>query len=370
MRTVHLLLVSLLAAASCAPLIRVSLRVVPRDHHDAPAATKSTAPATTRSILVQVPRDLRPAAEATGADTKLNYVFPVLNLFFWAARGSAVTGNEHFLSAAWSELHQSLVDQLRASRLFAGIIAGGNTGTPGSPDYVLETEVLHLLASMYRASGGFVALGGSFVERHDFLPQATVTLRLRLRRGGTLVGERVVTEQQTGSATDDQRNMNRLVPTALEKALRRTRGMVASWVLEEESQALSSEQLLAEHEAAHGRGHTFVVQRVNPDRSATQLVTLECPSGKVVSSRVVEGLPTVGLPGDDLLSPLDTEGVRLPRRVYDALSRHLAQHFNLQRVDQLAVYHFLGVRPARHAATEPPPPPPTGARKRRRRLLL
>lgn len=356
MNTLRMLLVTLISTASCASLTPVSLRIDPREHRNPSASAKV--------ILVQAPRDLRPPTEVSGADAPFNYALPLLPFFVWAARGSLVTGDEHFAPAAWRELHQSLCGQLRSSGHFAQVV------TEGTATYVLETEVLHLMASMYRTSGGFLSLFGSFMATREFVPEATVSLRLRLRRGDALVGERVVTTRQTGEENDGRLSMNRLVPTALAKALRRARGLVASWVLEEEAEPLSSAQLLSAHEAAHGHGHSFVVQRLDPDRGTTRLITIECPSGRVLSSRAVDDLPPLGVPGEDLVSPFDNDGVQLPRKAYDALSRHLAPHFNLQRIDQLTVYHFLGARPMRQAATEQPGPPPSAARKRRRRLLL
>lgn len=355
MNTLRILLATLVTTASCASLTPVSLRIDPRVHRKPSASAKV--------LLVQAPRDLRSPTEVNGADVPFNYALPLLPFFVWAARGSLVTGHEHFVPTAWRELHQSLVGELRSSGRFARVV------TEGSATYVLETEVLHLVASMYRASGGFFSLFGSFMSSHEFVPETTVSLRLRLRRGDALVGERVITTRQTSDESAIPLVMHLLIPATLEKALRRARGLVASWVLEEETEALSSAQLLASHEAAHARGHTFVVQRLDPDRRTTHLITIECPSGKVRSSRAVDDLPALGVPGEDLLSPFDDDGAQLPRKAYDALSHHLASYFNLQRIDQLTAYHFFGPRPTSTATVRAPasPTPDTPKRSSRRR---
>jgi hypothetical protein len=68
------------------------------------------------------------------------------------------------------------------------------------------------------------------------------------------------------------------------------------------------------------------------------LAQVSCPGGSTRGSSAPEGLPVLGRRGEWLLSSFDEHGVRLPARTYDALSRHAAMHFDLQRIDQVAVY--------------------------------
>ncbi|MBI5480972.1 MAG: hypothetical protein HY906_19085, partial [Deltaproteobacteria bacterium] len=336
---------ALLAACGPPP---ANLRVIPGE----PFAYRPTG----KTIMVAPPVDRRPLPEVEGASTEVKHVIFVGLGFTVVTRGSDVTSRSDFVPNAWQELHQSIIDQVHSTRLFSDV------KVQGTADYVLETEVLHLLASKYRMFMGLFLYGGAVADAKHFLPQATATLRFRLKDSrGRVVGEKVVNGSQNGEVGDIMVGMHLLPRRALEQALRLGRSLVASWIAEDVYAAVPAATHYDDFERAHGQGHSFLVHLVSEDRSSTQLVHVECPSGKIVKTSEVTNLPVVGRPGQWLVSPFDENGMRLPGSVYDALTRHLAQHFVLHRIDQIAAYHYFGERtgqeaPAAPAAPAAPPP--------------
>ncbi len=319
-------LVALTALVGCGPN-RVSLKVQP--------SSLPSYPSSGRTLVVRAPHDRRPEAEIRGASPPWRLLIPIFFIKL-AWQGSDVTGPAHFEGAALPSLHEDLVEQARATGLFSAVT------TTGDADLVLETEVLHLLGAGYRASSMWFFLIA--VGEHKYLYfHGTVTLRLRLtRRDGTLVGERVVAGNATATPDQTQQGLGVPAQQALTEALPRARRLIAAWALEEDPR--TREAIAADLETEHQRGHTILLHMVNEDRTAVYLAQVSCPSGKTIGSSVADGFPLVGRPGDWMLSPFDDQGVRLPTRRYDALSRHVAAHFGLARVDQVAAYQFLGER--------------------------
>jgi hypothetical protein len=357
LRTAAALLPALALLAACGPP-PANLRII--------AGEPFNYRPTGKSIVVTAPVDKRPVEEIEGASTQIKFVAFLGLGVMWVTRGSDVTSREDFVPNAWQEVHQSVIDQVHSTKLFSEV------KVQGTGDYVLETEVLHLLASKYRMHMGAVFYGAAAVDNKMFLPQATATVRFRLKDArGRLVGEKVVSGTQNGEVSDIMQlaGIRALPRRALEKALHLGRSLIASWIAEDLYAAVPAATHYDDFERAHGQGHTFLVHMVNEDRSATQLAKIECPSGKVVTSSEVTNLPIVGRPGQWLVSPFDENGMRLPSTVYDALTRHLAQHFVIHRMDQIAAYHYFGERAGQAAApapvaaapppaAEPPPPPP------------
>jgi hypothetical protein len=289
-------------------------------------------------LRVETPLDRRPAVEIEGdSDSTVYWVFYGLGVVI-ASRGSQLTSTAHYQEQAWSQLHQSLIDQLRSARVFSEVSQQG----PG--DYVLETEVLHLVSSFYRAYAGQAHFGVMVARTQAFMPHATVTLRLRLKRhDGTLVATRVVRGSFLGGPGYTHYNHGLVTREALANVLVEARTLVASWIFDLESPRAVA-VLEAEHERAHAQGHRFYVHAVSPDRSGVVFTTIDCPSGAMGPKFQRSGIPIVGQPSQWLLSPYDAHGVRYSTAAYSALSRHLARHFVLHRFDQLGVYHYLGRR--------------------------
>jgi hypothetical protein len=101
-----------------------------------------------------------------------------------------------------------------------------------------------------------------------------------------------------------------------------------------------------------------VVQRVSKRRSATELLTIAHPAGRVINHQVVHnaGVP-IGRPGDWLLSRERPDGTLMPYREYAALAAWLARSYDLRRVDEVYHYHFFGKRrDAPSAPTSRPTP--------------
>lgn len=336
---------------------------------------------TGRTIHVLEPIDVRPLAEIEGEGPRFDGMvwvpWPVPPAIFGmhTLRGSVVTGRDSFADDAWSQLHQSLGRCVRSSGLFAA-----ETGV--APDYVLETEVVHLCGCSYQVHVwsymlvyvGITAAGGVEKNVTAFSPHGTAALRLRLRdREGRVIAERVIANAVLGESVwaeppaghltspSGPRNDNLLPESmtsggfrmshialaardALQGCLLKARAQVASWVLEHESGQRRLSDVERTIEVDHGAGHTFWIHAVDADRTGVVFSEVACPSGKVLSSRRVEGVPIVGRPGYAMLSPIDEHGIRMPTIDYDALSRHLSRWFVLHRVDEVAAYNYFGRR--------------------------
>jgi hypothetical protein len=338
LRAAALLLPVLALVAACGPPPS-NLRIIPGE----PFNYRPTG----KTIVVAPPVDLRPKPEIEGASTEIKHIIFVGLGITVVTRGSEVTSRSDFVPNAWQELHQSVIDLAHSTRLFSEV------KVQGTGDYVLETEVLHLLASKYRMFMGLFLYGGAVADAKHFIPQATATVRFRLKDSrGRIVGEKVVNGTQNGEVGEIMVGMHLLPRRALEKALRTGRSLVASWIAEDVYAAVPAATHYDEFERAHAQGHSFLVHAVNGDRSGTQLARIECPSGKILKTTESVTLPIVGRPGHWIVSPFDENGMRLPSSVYDALTRHLAQHFVIHRIDQIAAYHYFGER-----AGQPVPPP-------------
>ncbi|MCC6747729.1 MAG: hypothetical protein IT371_08740 [Deltaproteobacteria bacterium] len=290
------------------------------------------------SLYVRPPVDLRPQLERDGDRPRVKY-FVFLGLtFVSASRGTHLTGPGHFLPTLLPELHQSLLLHLRSTGLFAEV-------SPARGELSLETELLHLVAAQYQDEEGMATLGGgSFVDTRNFLPHGTATLRLRLRRGSRLLAERVVRGTFLGGPEVRIWNLGQVARQALAQALAQARLQVASWVLEQAYAGTDGARMRAHYGEEHEKGHTFFAHLVKRDRTGVVFTELHCPSGRVVRSQEVTGIPLVGSPGEWIVSPYDPQGVRYPVVVYDGLTQHLAEHFVLHRLDQLAAFHYLGAK--------------------------
>jgi hypothetical protein len=247
---------------------------------------------TGKTIVVPAPVDKRPPQEIEGASPEVKFFAFVGLGFAWVTRGSEVTNKDDFVPNAWQEAHQSVIDQVHATRLFSEV------KVQGTGDYLLETEVLHLLASKYRMFMGMILYGAGMADAKHFIPQATATIHFRLKDSrGRIVGEKVVNGIQTGSVDDIMMNKHLLPRRAFEKALSLGRILIASWIAEDVYAAVPAATHYDDFERAHGQGHSFLVHAVNDDRGGTQLAKIECPTGKILKTSEATNLPVAGRPG-------------------------------------------------------------------------
>ncbi|MCO5169180.1 MAG: hypothetical protein M9894_22785 [Planctomycetes bacterium] len=199
-------------------------------------------------------------------------------------------------------------------------------------DYVLEVDVLHLVATSFRARRELrvPVVGWLFdpsLERRS-LPTATVVLRLRLRSAdGRFKAARVVNASVLGGPAEEP---GALAAAAVRAAAHEARWVTASWLARADQPSLPRDD------------DSFLVHAVDVDRSGVLLARIDRERGQVLWLERRHGLPLVGPPGVWHLSPFDERGVLLPPGDYAALAEELAGGFGLQRIDQLAVYRYLG----------------------------
>jgi hypothetical protein len=314
-------------------------------------------PSSDRSIRVVEPVDARPRSEIEGEiPATVSVVLVPLGVAIAIqhnAKGSFVTRSSSFKMTA--HIQSALEAHIHSTGLFRAATGEG-------ADYVLESEVLHLVGASYRTMVtthiiGLHSGGSQTSVSRAFLPHATAALRLRLKDGqGKTIGERVVTSSVIGQPTVIEKQpitrieksqpletdgLKELANAALRGCLCRARVLVASWVREHETQNLSVE--FEEVERNHA-SHRFLIHAVDGDRTGVTFALVECPSGRILSVHSVDGVPLVGRPGEWIVSPMAENGVTFPTAYYDALTRHLSRRFLLRRVDEIAAFHYFGLR--------------------------
>lgn len=300
--------------------------------------------APTVSIAFADPTDARPLAEREGrapkeTDRGVPFVGEVE-----IERGSIVSGDDDLGDDAVESMGSTLKRYLRSIE-HVKIVESSKKDDDDDrdaprADYTLETEVLHLAAASFHSRRELdVPVVDWFLDpavEQGFLPVANVVLRLRLRSAdGRFKATRVVNASVLGSP-DEAKEPAELVAAAMRAAAHETRQLTASWLVRAES--------------APSRGSaqqddlptTFLVHAVDVNRTGVVLAEIDRETGQVQWIERREGLPLIGPPGVWHLCPFDEHGVMLPPAEYAALSEGLSRSFGLQRLDQLAVYRYLG----------------------------
>ncbi|MBX3469175.1 MAG: hypothetical protein KF878_20065 [Planctomycetes bacterium] len=283
-------------------------------------------------LAMAPPRDARPEAERDGrAPRSERRGVPIVGRVE-VQRGSEVSGDGDLGGAPLEGLDATLRRYL-ASIESVAVVRPREDATPAT-DYVLEVDVLHLVTTSFqtRRELRVPVVGWLFdpsLERR-FLPTANVVLRLRLRSAdGRFQAARVVNASVLGGP-DEADDPAALAAAAVRAAAHEARRVTASWLAR-----AGAAPLVVDDDA-------FLVHTVDVDRSGVLLARIDRRSGEVLWLERRHGLPLVGPPGVWHLAPFDERGVLLPPADYAALAEALAGGFGLQRIDQLAVYRYLG----------------------------
>ncbi len=304
------------------------------------------------TLTVHLPEDVRPVEEHEGASAGMHFFFTVIALTHWEHRGNYVTDDLAATANAPAELHAGMIESLRAANVARDVVPEGAT------DFVLETLIEHLYATHYAVSEGTVLAfsvsdnrgnGMSNVDvvagDRQFACYGNVTLNVRLvdRRGPApaVVWEEHVTGFGEEAPGDDDVLASR---TALREAVSDALGTLSIRV----GTALDRLQ-----RGPSGPGHVigagfppvFVVERVSRYRSFLERVYLETASGRVLRHEIIPTAdPSMGRPGDWLLSRRSPEGVMLSPEAYEQYGKSLAERYELRTVDDAYRYHFFGRR--------------------------
>lgn len=283
--------------------------------------------------------DARPAAEREGRDPRSEE----RGIWFVGEveveRGSVVTGDDALGDAPLEGLESTLRSYLGSLEPVEVVGAGEEDDVSVRADYVLEVEVLHLVAASFRSRRELdLPVVDWFVDPQQerrFLPAANVVLRLRLRSAdGRFRASRVVNASVLGSP-DEAEEPAALVAAATRAAAHEARWLVGSW--------LARAGATPDAAPAPARADdSFLVHAVDVNWSGVVLARVDRETGQVRWIERRHGLPLIGPPGVWHLSPFDEHGVLLPPAAYGALAEELANDFGLQRVDQLAVYRYQG----------------------------
>lgn len=288
-------------------------------------------------VALVAPRDARPAAEREGrepraTDRGVPFVGEVE-----VERGSRVSGDDDLGDVPMKGLTSTLRRYLRSID-GVHLVDTGDAHAAADADYVVEVEVLHLLAASFRSRRELeVPVVDWFLDpqvEERFLPVSNVVLRLRLRsRDGRFKAARVVNTSVLGGPGEAE-EPGELVAGATRAAAHEARQLTASWLVRAGAAGVRAP-------AADAAG-SFLVHAVDVNRTGLVVARVDRETGALLSIERRAGLPLVGPPGVWHLSPFGEDGVLLPPAEYDALSRDLSARFALQRADQLTVYRYLG----------------------------
>jgi hypothetical protein len=285
--------------------------------------------------------DARPVAEREGRDPRSE------DRGIWfvgeveVERGSVVTGDDALGDAPLEGLESTLRSYLGSLEPVEVVGEGedDDDDVRSDADYVLQVDILHLVAAAFRSRRELdVPVVEWFVDpdhERRFLPAASVVLRLQLRSvDGRFRASRVVNASVLGSP-DEAEEPAALVASAVRAAAHEARWLVGSWLARAGATP-------GEASTPAGDDDSFLVHAVDVNWSGVVLARVDRQTGQVRWIERRHGLPLIGPPGVWHLSPFDEHGVLLPPAVYGELAEGLADDFGLQRVDQLAVYRYLG----------------------------
>lgn len=285
------------------------------------------------------PNDGRPEAEREGRDPRsedrgVPFVGEVE-----VERGSEVSGDGDLGDAPLEGLASTLRSYLGSLEPVVVVAEDDDDDGRVDPDYVLEVDVLHLVAASFRSRRELdVPVVEWFVDpqlERRFLPAANVVLRLRLRSAdGRFRAARVVNASVLGSPYEAEEPAA-LVAAATRAAAHEARWLVGSWLARAGSRPGAAPPPARDDDS-------FLVHAVDVNWSGVVLARIDRQTGQVLWIERRHGLPLIGPPGVWHLSPFDEHGVLLPPAAYAALAEGLALDFGLRRLDQLAVYRYVG----------------------------
>jgi hypothetical protein len=317
----------------------------------------------TFSIAVALPVDKRPAVEHLGEHPKTHFFFTLLFLWWIEKRGNWVTDDYFCSPKAMPELQQLAGTYLQRTRAFNKVLLG-----QGRADFLLESEVIHLYGTYYEARRTVVAIteagkgGGGYeqsTEKAAYAAYGNAIIRYRLydTRGGgrRLVWQRSVNGTAQLPPSEDSRRILGLAATEATRAALTSMASLLTRALQDVSpepfDAVAYTRLLEESSAKGAL--RFVIDRASTLRTASEMLTLEHPSGRIVEHRIVHNtsLP-IGRPGDWYLSRERPDGSLMAYAEYAALADYLCRFYELRRVDEVYHYLFFGTLDpdqARHA---------------------
>lgn len=325
------------------------------------------------TLAIAPPVDRRPKAERQGDDPKTSFFFTLIFLWWNESRGNWVSNDFQTSENAAGELAQMTAAYLGRTGLFKDVQLSAS-----GADFLLESEILHLYGTHYAAKRTVISISrsswGSGVrtadKRFDFAVYGNAIVRYRLydTRGGQkkLVWKRSI----RGSAQlPPGPEAKQRLGVAAHRATRRALASLSRQLtraLSDYGQPPFDREVFERHlnKQSAANALRFVVQRVSKRRTATELLTIAHPAGRVVDHRIVHdpGVPT-GRPGDWLLSRQRPDGTLMPYKEYAALAAWLSRSYDLRRVDEIYHYHFFGRRKDAPTATSPSPTPAAPASK-------
>jgi hypothetical protein len=306
------------------------------------------------TIAVAPPKDSRPVIEHEGDSPHTRFFFTLV--FFWwiDKRGSWVTSDHAVSPNAPAELAQLTAGYLERTGAFRAVVASGPA------DFLLESEILHLYATFYEARRTVVVVNpgdrsgqnasyNQTTSKVAFAPYGNAVIRYSLfdTRGGQkhLVWQRTVTGTgQSPPLHDVTPALRFLVRDAAMRALGAMALYLTRAVEEYAPPPFDAAAYTAAIDAQQRQGQLqFVVERHAARRTASELLTIDALSGRILTHRIAPNVATpVGRPGEWLLSRERSDGTLMPYGEYAALASFLSRAYDLRRVDEIYHYHFFG----------------------------
>jgi hypothetical protein len=317
------------------------------------------------TIAVAPPVDRRPTVEREGSSPETNFFFTLIFIWWSEKRGNWVTDDFLCSPRAMSELFDLEAAYLRRTGVFTAVHQG-----KAAADFLLESEVIHLYGTYYEARRTIVAiskdsLGGSYEQSNEktaFAGYGNAVIRYRLFDTRQGQPQLVWQTSELGTAQlppdEDNRTVIGLVARqATQRALTSLALHLTNAVQDYARSTFDPFDRKAylktlEQQAAAG-ALQFVIGRASRNRTASELLTIAHPAGRIAGHRIVNNttLP-VGRPGEWLLSRERVDGTSMPYVEYATLANFLARFYELRRVDEMYHYHFFGLLPQAAPAAE------------------
>jgi hypothetical protein len=292
--------------------------------------------------------DARPREEIDGRRPGITALVFFLVGLYASSRGNYVTDAYESAEDAPRDLSTVAANALASSGLANPVAAAG--------DFELKLTIEHLYATNFQAHKGWVIIlsgrSSSTVagdsKGHEYATYGVATLRAELvdHRGGravTVWSEHVDGfSQRPPGSTDPHGERRAAVDLAVSDALA-TLTQRAGAALDRLGAGPSGAPMVI---ASGGALPPFLaIERQSRYRDFFERVYIEPATGRVVSHEVGPARDRYqSRPGDWLLSRVTAEGVMLSDEGYEAYARALAARYDLRKVDDLAHYHFFGVR--------------------------